>query len=84
MSANTRQVGGDHYKKLGKDFQIWDAWFLWQLDAFQANIVKYIVRKKGTLEQRIEDLDKAGHYLEKYKELLIAEAENNKNDQVSK
>lgn len=82
MSANEKQVAGDHYKKYGK-LQIWDIWWHFKLDPFQANIIKYVVRSKGDLKQRLEDLDKAGHYLEKYKELLIAEAEQNpenKND----
>jgi len=82
MGANKRQVAGNHYVKYG-EFQVWDAWWHWKLDAFQANIVKYVVRKKGTLQQRLEDLEKAGHYLEKYKELLTAEVEQqpeNKND----
>ena len=72
MSANERQVAGGHYVKYGT-FQVWDAWWHWKLDPFQVNILKYIVRTKGDLAKRFEDLDKALHYLEKYKELLIAD-----------
>lgn len=69
MSANTRQIAGGHYVKYGK-FQVWDAWWHWKLDAFQANIIKYVMRTKGDLSKRLEDLDKAEHYLQKYEELL--------------
>lgn len=62
MSANDRQVGGDHYRRLGR-LQPWDVWFAWELNPFQASILKYVVRypKKGG----VEDLEKAKHYLEK-------------------
>jgi hypothetical protein len=69
MSANTRQIAGGHYVKYGK-FQVWDAWWHWRLDAFQANIIKYVMRTKGGVDKRLEDLDKAEHYLQKYEELL--------------
>jgi hypothetical protein len=62
VSANDRQVGGDHYRRLG-GLQPWDVWFAWGLNPFQAAILKYVVRyqKKGG----VEDLEKAKHYLEK-------------------
>lgn len=69
MSANTRQIAGDHYVKYG-DFQVWDAWWHWNLNPFQANIVKYVVRQKGGTQKMLEDLDKAEHYVQKYRELL--------------
>lgn len=69
MSANTRQIAGNHYIKYG-EFQVWDAWWHWNLDAFEANIIKYVMRTKGGFAKRLEDLDKAEHYLQKYKELL--------------
>jgi hypothetical protein len=75
MGANTRQVAGNHYVKYG-EFQVWDAWWHWNLDAFQANIIKYVMRTKGTVAHRLEDLAKAEHYLQKYKELLTAKLEN--------
>ncbi len=77
-NANTRQIAGTHYVKYG-NFQIWDAWWHWNLDPFQANVIKYVVRgKEGGLKKKLEDLDKAVHYIEKYKELLIAEEEQRK------
>lgn len=55
--------------KYGK-FQVWDAWWYWNQDPFQANIIKYVMRVKGDVTKRLEDLEKAEHYLQKYKELL--------------
>lgn len=64
--ANDRQVGGQHYNKLG-NFQVWDAWHYWNLNPFQAVVLKYIVRYKD--KGGIEDLKKAIHYIEKLMEL---------------
>lgn len=75
MSANTRQVAGGHYVKYG-EFQVWDAWWHWDMDPFQANIVKYVMRVKGNVSKRLEDLDKAEHYLQKYRELLTQNLNN--------
>ena len=64
--ANSRQPGGGHYIKYG-DLQVWDVVARWNLDFFQGNILKYVVRwkdKNGT-----EDLEKAMHYLQKYIEV---------------
>lgn len=65
MSANDRQPGGSHYKN--KAIQPWDFIASNDLDFFQGNIIKYVVRwrEKGG----IEDLRKAQHYLEKYIEV---------------
>lgn len=60
--ANERQIGGDHYTKYG-DLQPWDLWLLWNLNGFQATIIKHIVRYRDKLG--IEDLEKARHYLDK-------------------
>ncbi|TFG99044.1 DUF3310 domain-containing protein [Candidatus Thorarchaeota archaeon] len=75
MSANTRQVAGGHYVKYG-EFQVWDAWWHWDMDPFQANIVKYVMRVKGDVSKRLEDLEKAEHYLQKHRELLIQNLNN--------
>jgi Protein of unknwon function (DUF3310) len=64
-AANAVQHGGDHYIKYG-DVQPWDVWSLWQLDPFQASVVKYIVRWKD--KNGLLDLDKVEHYLAKYRE----------------
>ena len=65
MSANERQVGGDHYKTGGEEH--WDRVARLGLDYWQAAITKYVERwkKKGG----VQDLQKAGHYLQKYIEL---------------
>lgn len=72
MRANDYQVGGDHYKAAGKT-EHWD--FVWQhnLDYFQGQITKYVMRwkRKGGLR----DLEKARHFLEKYIELVKSESE---------
>lgn len=64
LSANDRQVGGDHYHA---PMQHWD--FAWanDMDYFQGQITRYVTRwkKKGG----VEDLEKARHFLDKYIEL---------------
>jgi hypothetical protein len=69
VSANNSQVGGDHYRS---GVQHWDYVVANGLDYFQAQIIKYVTRwrKKGG----VEDLDKARHFLEKYRELIGAGA----------
>jgi hypothetical protein len=63
--ANQRQVGGMHYKKYG--LQPWDMWIPWELNGFQAEVVKLVVRYKD--KNGIQDLEKARHYLEKLIEI---------------
>ena len=65
-TANATQVGGDHYVKHG-DFQPWDAWWHWKLNAFQGAIIKYVVRYRD--KGGVEDLKKARHYIDKLIEL---------------
>lgn len=56
------QVDGDHY--LGRRFQVWDVVAEYDLDFFEGNCLKYLLRRKpGT--DRATDLKKAMHYLEK-------------------
>lgn len=71
MTANSRQVSGEHYKL--RTIQPWDFIAANKLDFFQGNIVKYITRwrEKGG----IDDLRKAMHYLEKYIEVETANAD---------
>jgi len=64
MSANKRQVGGDHY--VGQ-VQHWDWAASEDLDYFQGAITKYVARWKK--KNGLEDLKKAQNYLEKYIEL---------------
>lgn len=60
MSANDRQVGGNHYKG---DLQHWDFVLALNLPYLEAQVVRYVTRhkKKGGAE----DLEKAIHFLQK-------------------
>jgi hypothetical protein len=55
-----KQVGGDHYKK--NKIQPWDIIDDHNLNFYEGNALKYLLRRKG---KREEDLQKAIHYLEK-------------------
>ena len=54
-----KQIGGDHYAK--HTIQPWDIIREYELDFFEGNALKYLLRQKGS---RLEDLRKAAHYLE--------------------
>jgi hypothetical protein len=69
--ANETQVGGTHYQTDG-ELQHWDIVQLFNLDYFQGQVSKYLFRwkyKHQTPAQRLEDLKKARHFLDKYIEL---------------
>jgi hypothetical protein len=66
-SLQAKQIGGNHY--LNK-IQPWDIIDSWNLNYYEGNAIKYILRKK---HNRKEDLEKAIHYLEK-----LIEIEENK------
>ena len=55
-----KQVGGAHYKN--HKIQAWDIIDEHDLNFYEGNALKYILRNKG---DRSEDLEKAIHYLEK-------------------
>lgn len=60
MSANDKQIGGQHYKT---NYEHWDFVEDVNLPYMEAQVVKYVTRylnKKGA-----EDLEKAQHFLEK-------------------
>lgn len=71
MGANDKQVGGRHYKRTGA-VEHWDLVAQWDLDYFQGQITKYVMRwrEKGGLQ----DLEKAAHFLEKYREVEAGKA----------
>ena len=50
---------GDHYAK--HTIQLWDIIRGYELDYFEGNALKYLLRQK---DNRLEDLQKAAHYLE--------------------
>jgi hypothetical protein len=67
QTANLRQVGGQHY--VGLSVEPWDAMQAWMTkDEFvgflKGNIIKYLARTKNA-----NDLDKAGHYMQKLLEV---------------
>lgn len=61
MSAEERakQVGGTHYNS--KPVQPWDIILVYGLNFWEGNALKYLLRRKGN---RLEDLEKARHYLD--------------------
>ena len=69
MSANSHQVGGNHYAK--HSIQPWDYIVSNNLGYLEGNIVKYISRwrEKGG----IDDLRKVMHYTEKLIEVAQQE-----------
>lgn len=69
-TVKSKQVGGDHYK--GRRLQPWDLWEEFELDPWEANAVKYLLRWKD--KNGVEDLRKAIHYIE----YLIEREENGK------
>lgn len=60
MSAKNRQVGGSHYCKR---IQPWDVIEEYDLDFWEGNVLKYLLRKDKPVS-RLEDLEKCMHYLE--------------------
>ena len=76
MEANDRQEGGAHYMldEFGNDrpIQPWDVCAMFNLDFFEGNVVKYILRKDKEHENPVERLKKARHYLDKKIEVLEA------------
>lgn len=72
MSANDRQVGGNHYKQHGATGEEhWDRqWRLYGRGYFVGCITKYVERYHD--KNGVQDLEKAKHYIEKLIELEAA------------
>lgn len=68
MSANDKQVGGDHYK--GKAVQPWDYIVGNGIGYLEGNVIKYVSRWRD--KGGVADLEKARHYLDKLIELQQA------------
>ena len=67
QAANQRQVGGQHY--VGLSVEPWAAMEAWMTNEefvgfLKGNIIKYLAREKNA-----NDLDKAGHYMQKLLEV---------------
>lgn len=65
MHARDIQVGGGHYK--ANEIQPWDIIDAYNLDFYEGNALKYLLRRKNN---RLEDLQKAAHYIAKKIEML--------------
>lgn len=59
MKALEKQISGNHYLK--HKIQPWHIIEEYNLDFWEGNAIKYLLRRKGN---RKEDLEKAKHYLE--------------------
>lgn len=68
LSANDVQVGGAHYK--GVNYQHWDYAADSSFGYFEGQITKYISRH--TKKNGLQDVQKAGHFLDKTIELARA------------
>lgn len=82
-SANSRQVGGDHYSK--HKIQPWDVMqeYLSPEEFYgylKGCVIKYVLREKD--KGGVEDLQKACHYLEKMEEVLASKDEVPKRGEV--
>lgn len=73
MSADLKQVGGSHYKNV--KFQHWDVAYSLGWCYLVGAATKYLWRlgRKGDEAKKLEDVEKAIHYLEKKAEQLRAE-----------
>ena len=69
FSVRNQQVGGNHYQ--GKPYQPWDIIDTWELNYYEGNVLKYLLRWR--YKNGLEDLKKAKHYLE----YLIEKEERN-------
>lgn len=71
MTARARQIGGDHYKKMG--IEPWDVIDTWPIEqrigAYRAGALKYLMRM-GAKDEEVQEIGKGIHYLEKLIETL--------------
>jgi hypothetical protein len=58
-SVKNQQVAGSHYQRA---IQPWDIISEWDLDFWEGNVLKYLLRWKH--KDGVQDLKKAKHYLE--------------------
>ena len=74
LSANQRQVGGQHYKALQPE--PWDVIASWECDYFVGSAIKYLARCR-LKNNTVEDLRKAQHFIEKAIEIELSIKERN-------
>lgn len=69
--ANTRQIGGDHYKNMG--VEVWDVVDTWPIEqrigAYRIGLLKYTMRM-GSKDENVQEIQKAEHYAQKLIEVL--------------
>ena len=70
-TANAKQVAGQHYMKM--DIEPWNVIDTWPLEQrigfYRGNALKYIMRM-GSKDEQLQEIQKAGHYIEKLIEVL--------------
>jgi len=66
--ATEQQVGGSHYTTM--KIQPLEYCMANEMNACQTKIIKYVSRRKGDKTKQLEDLDKAIHVLQYYKEWI--------------
>jgi len=59
-STRDKQIAGSHYRI--SPMQPWDIIKAWELNFWQGNVIKYVLR--APYKGRKEDFEKAKHYLE--------------------
>lgn len=71
MSANDKQIGGNHYKEMGVEpWDVIDSFPIEQrIGFYRGNAIKYIMRM-GTKDMSLKEIEKARHYLDKLIETL--------------
>ena len=69
--ARDKQVGGDHYKDMGVEpWDVVDTWPMEQrIGAYRHGALKYLMRM-GSKDERVQEIKKAIHYLEKLVEVM--------------
>ena len=59
----------EHYEKMGID--VYDFALANDLNMLEANIVKYVCRKKGDVNKRLQDFDKAVDTINRLREYVL-------------
>lgn len=73
LSANEKQVAGEHYKK--KAIQPWDYISSNNMGFLEGSIIKYVSRYQD--KNGVQDLEKAKHFLEKLIEVVTNRSKAN-------
>ena len=71
MNARDKQIGGDHYKRMG--VEPWDVVDTWPIEQrigyYRGGALKYVMRM-GNKDEAPQEIGKGKHYLEKLLEVL--------------